>query len=116
MTLIYSFLFCGLLCLIAQVIMDNTKLTPGHITSIYVVLGTILGCFNIYDNIVDFVGAGANIPIMSFGNLLINSAYQGYLSDGVIGLFGNMLTDVGVGVVSAVVFAFLLSIPFKVKD
>ncbi|MDD4705639.1 MAG: SpoVA/SpoVAEb family sporulation membrane protein [Bacilli bacterium] len=116
MTLIYSFLFCGLLCLIAQVIMDNTKLTPGHITSIYVVLGTILGCFNIYDNIVDFVGAGANIPIISFGNLLINSAYQGYLSDGIIGLFGNMLTDVGVGVVSAVVFAFLLSIPFKVKD
>lgn len=116
MTLIYSFLFCGLLCLIAQIIMDNTKLTPGHITSIYVALGTILGCFNIYDNISNYVGAGANIPIMSFGNLLINSAYQGYLSNGILGLFGNMLTDVGVGVVSAVVFAFLLSIPSKVKD
>lgn len=116
MTLIYSFLFCGILCLIAQVIMDNTKLSPGHITSIYVVLGTILGVFNIYDNISDFVGAGASVPIMSFGNLLINSAYQGYLSDGVLGLFGNMLTDVGVGVVSAVVFAFMWSITSKVKD
>lgn len=116
MTLVYSFLFCGLLCLIAQVIMDNSKLTPGHITSIYVILGTILGCFNIYDAIADFVGAGANIPIMSFGNTLINSAYQGYLSDGVLGLFGNMLTGVGIGVVSAVVFSFILSIPTKVKD
>ncbi len=116
MTLIYSFLFCGLLCLIAQVIMDNTKLTPGHITSIYVVLGTILGCFNIYDNISNYVGAGANIPIMSFGNLLINSAYQGYLTNGIIGLFGNMLTDVEIGVVSAVVFAFMFSMISKVKD
>lgn len=116
MTLVYSFLFCGLLCFIAQVIMDNSKLTPGHITSIYVVLGTILGCFNIYDKISDLVGAGANIPIMSFGNTLINSAYQGYLSNGVLGLFGEMLTGVGIGVVSAVVFAFILSIPNKVKD
>ncbi len=116
MTLIYSFIFCGMLCLVAQIIIDNSKLTPGHLTTIYVILGTILGCFNIYNQIADFVGAGASVAIMSFGNLLINSAYQGYLTNGIIGLFGNMLTDVEIGVVSAVIFAFMLSMISKVKD
>ena len=116
MTLVFSFLFCGLVCLIAQIILDNTELSPGHVTSGMVILGSILGCFNIYDRIVSFVGTGANVPIISFGNTLINSAYQGYLSQGILGLFGNMLSGVGVGVVSAVVFAFFLSLFAKVRD
>ncbi len=116
MTLVYSFLFCGTLCLIAQVIMDNTKLTPGHLTTMFVVVGTILGCFNLYDKISEVVGAGAFIPIMSFGNTLITTAYEGYLKEGVLGLFGNMLSGVGVGVVSAVVFAFFFSMLSKIRD
>ena len=116
MTLVYSFLFCGLVCLIGQLILDNTKYSPGHVTSGMVILGTILGCFNIYDKITAFVGTGASVPIISFGNILVNSAYQGYLMQGIIGIFGNMLTGVGVGIVSAVVFAFFLSLFSKVRD
>lgn len=116
MTIVYSFLFCGFVCMIAQIIMDNSNLTPGHITSIYVVLGTILGAFNIYEKIANVIGAGASVPIMSFGNLLVNSSYEGYLYRGFLGLFGNMLTGVGIGFVSAVVFSFLVSLPSKVKD
>ena len=116
MTLVYSFIFCGLVCLVAQLILDNTKYSPGHVTSAFVILGSILGCFNLYDKVIHFVGAGASIPIISFGNTLLNSAYQGYLHQGFIGIFGNMLAGVGVGVVSAIVFAFFLSLFFKVRD
>ena len=116
MMLVYSFLFCGLICLIGQIILDNTTLTPGHITSLLVVLGSILGFFNIYEKIAEIVGAGASVPIISFGNILINSAYEGYLKDGILGLFGNMYMGVGVGITSAVVFAFVVTIFSKVKN
>ena len=116
MTLVYSFLFCGLVCLIAQLILDNTKYSPGHLTSAFVILGSVLGTFNLYDKVIGFVGAGASIPIISFGNTLLNSAYQGYLTQGFLGIFANMLAGVGVGIVSAVVFAYFLSLIFKVRD
>ena len=116
MTLIYSFIFCGFICLIGQIILDNTKLTPGHITTIFVVIGAFLGLFNIYDKIVSLVGAGANIPIVSFGNLLLNGTYYGYVEKEILGLFTGMLGAVSAGVVSAVVFAFVVSMFSKPKD
>ena len=116
MTLVYSFLFCGLICLIGQIVLDNTKLTPGHVTSGLVVIGAILGAFNIYDRIIDLVGAGANIPIMSFGNVLVGAAYEGYNTTGFLGLFGNMLSAVSVGIVGAIIGAFIMIIFAKVKD
>ena len=64
-----SFLFCGTICLIGQIIFDNTKLTPGHVTTIFVVVGTFLDLFNIYDKIVLWAGGGALVPITSFGHL-----------------------------------------------
>ena len=116
MTLVYSFLFCGLLCLIGQIILSKTKLTPGHITSLFVVIGAFLAIFGIYDKIADCVGAGANLPIMSFGNTLTNYVYEGYLKSGVLGLFNNMLAGVSTGVVAAVVFSFIIMIFTKPKD
>lgn len=116
MTLVYSFLFCGLVCLIGQMILDNTKLTPGHVTSMFVVIGCILAGFNLYDRIGNVVGAGASIPIVSFGNVLVNGAYTGYQQLGIIGLFANILSGVGVGISSAVIFGFFFSCLGKVKD
>jgi len=116
MTLVYSFLFCGFVCLIGQIILDNTLLTPGHVTSMFVVLGSILSAFNLYDVWAVMIGAGANIPIISFGNALVNGAYTGYQQIGVIGMFGNLLSGVGVGISSAVIFGFILSSFSKVKD
>ena len=116
MLLVRSFIFCGLLCAIAQIILDNTKLTPGHITSLFVVIGAFLGMLGIYDKIIDFVGAGANIPITSFGNTLFNGAYEGFKIGGFMGILENMLGNVSLGIVSAIVFSFLFTIPNKVKD
>ena len=71
MEFIYSFLFAGIVCLIGQIILDNTKLLPGHITSLFVVIGAALDTFSIYDLFVDKFGAGAIVCITSFGHLLI---------------------------------------------
>ena len=70
MIYVYSFIFCGLICLIGQIILDNTKLTPGHITSIFVCIGALLGFFGIYEKFKLWAGVGASVPITSFGNLL----------------------------------------------
>lgn len=116
MTIIYSFLFCGFICLIGQIILDNTKFTPGHVTSSLVVLGAFLGMLGCYDKIIDFVGVGASIPITSFGNTLFNSAYSGYLSGGFIGIFNELLCNVSLGICSAIIFSFVFTLLTKVKD
>lgn len=115
MTIIYSFVFCGLICLLGQIVLDNTSFTPGHVTSLFVVIGAFLGIFGIYDTISSLVGAGASLPIMSFGNTLTNATYQGFLAKGFLGLF-DMLSKVSVGVVSATIFSFIFMLIFKPKD
>jgi len=116
LSILYSFIFCGFVCVIGQIILDNTKLTPGHVTSLLVVVGAFLSMFGIYDKIIDIVGMGASLPITSFGNTLFNSAYVGFLVDGFIGIFSNILCDVSLGISVAIIFSFLFSIPSKVRD
>ena len=70
MIFLTSFLVSGLFCLVAQVILDNTKLTPGHITSMFTVLGAILSFLGIYPKLIEFAGAGATVQISNFGHLL----------------------------------------------
>ena len=74
MNYIMAFLFSGLVCFLAQMIYDNSKLTPGHITSLFVVLGSFLDLFHIYDKLVEIFHAGALIPITSFGHSLMHGA------------------------------------------
>lgn len=116
MTIFYSFLFCGFVCLLGQIILDNTKCTPGHVTSLFVVLGALFGMFGVYDKIIDCVGVGANIPITSFGNTLFNGAYIGFKSGGIIGLFEGILCNVSLGITSAIIFSFLFNTITKIKD
>ena len=111
-----AFLFCGLVCLIGQIILDNTKLTPGHITSLFVVIGAFLGMIGVYDKLTKCIGAGANILITSFGNTLFNSAYIGFKSGGFLGLLDNMLGNVSLGITTAIVFSFLFTLITKAKD
>ena len=116
MTYLYSFLFCGLVCLIGQIILDNTKLTPGHITSLFVVVGSFLDLFNIYDKIVQVVGGGALVPITSFGHLLIHGAMAKASSVGFIGIAMGMFDFTASGITSAIFIAFMLSLFFKPRD
>ena len=75
-----SFLFCGFVCLIGQWIYDHTKLTPGHITSLFVCIGSCLDLFNLYDRFVEWAGAGALLPITSFGHSLIHLPQETHFS------------------------------------
>lgn len=113
MTYIYAFLFCGFVCLVSQIILDNTKLTPGHVTSIFVVIGAFLDVFGIYDYIVLYAGAGALVPITSFGHLLIHGAMEMAGDMGFLGLAMGVFNLTAAGISVAIVCAFLLSLIFK---
>lgn len=116
MTYIYSFLFCGLVCVIGEIILDKTKLTPGHITTLFVVVGVFLDTFDIYDNIILHVGGGALVPITSFGHSLVHGALLSTNTLGVMGLFVGMFDLTSPGIVAAIIFSFLLSLLFSPKD
>ena len=115
MIYIYAFLFCGTICMLSQIIIDNTKLTPGHVTSLFVVLGAFLDIFGIYDKIVLYAGAGALVPITSFGHLLIHGAMTAADDQGVLGLALGVFDLTAAGISIAIVSAFLLALIFKPK-
>ena len=116
MTYLYSFLFTGALCLIAQIILDNTKLSAGHITSIFVIIGAFLDIFNIYDKIILKVGGGAMVPITSFGHLLVHGAMIGAVESGPMGIAMGIFNLTAAGITSAVVFSFMFALIFKPRD
>ncbi len=111
-----AFLFCGIVCVLGQLILDNTKLTPGHVTTIFVVVGAFLDTFNIYDKIILWAGGGALVPITSFGHLLIHGAMASASEYGIIGLFMGIFDLTASGISSAIIFSFVLSLFFKPKD
>ena len=115
MIYVYAFLFCGLVCLISQLILDNTKLTPAHITSLFVVVGAFLDIFGIYDRIVLYAGAGAIIPITSFGHLLIHGAMDVASEQGPLGLAFGIFNLTSAGISIAIVMSFVLTLFFKPK-
>lgn len=114
-TYLYAFLFCGTICMVSQIILDNTKLTPGHVTSLFVVVGAFLDIAGIYDKLVLYCGAGALIPITSFGHLLIHGAMDLATENGVIGLALGIFDLTSAGISVAVVLAFFLALIFKPK-
>ena len=116
MRLLYSFLFCGFVCLIGQIILDNTKLTAGHITSLFVVIGAFLDVFGIYDRIIMIVGGGSMVPITSFGHSLIHGALAKANDFGLMGLLMGMFDLTATGITAAIIFTFIFSIFFKARD
>ena len=111
-----AFLFAGFICALGQIILDNTKLTPGHITVIFVVVGAFLDVFDIYDKLVLWAGGGALVPITSFGHMLTHGAIQGYQNDGIMGLFIGTFDLTSAGICAAIISAFYLSLIFKPRD
>ena len=110
-----SFIYCGLVCMISQIILDNTKLTPGHVTSLFVVIGGFLDIFGIYDKIVLYCGAGALVPITSFGHLLVHGAMDMAGDIGIIGLAMGAFNLTAAGISVAIFLAFFLSLISKPK-
>lgn len=116
MTYIWAFIIAGLFCAVGQIILDNTKLTPGHVTSLFTVIGSILAFFGIYEKLIKLAGGGASTIISNFGYLLYTGALEAYHEMGFIGLFMGLLSKGGCAIVGAVVFATLFSLFFKAKD
>ncbi len=115
MIFIYAFLVGGLLCAIGQFLMDKFKLMPVHITSLFVFMGALLEVGKIYDKLIKFAGAGASIPISSFGHALINSALEEANRVGYIGLATGMFDTTANGITAAIVFSFFIALIFKPK-
>ncbi len=111
-----AFIFSGLICMLGQIILDNTKLTPGHITGIFVVVGTFLDVFDIYDKFVVWAGGGALVPITSFGHSLCHGAMTASSNQGIMGLFMGMFDLASSGIVAAILFSFVFSLFFKARD
>lgn len=110
---ITAFVTGGVLCLIAQLLIDYTKLTPARILVSYVTAGVVLTGFGIYDKIVDFGGAGATIPLTGFGYCLANGVKEAIEKDGAIGILSGGLTSTAAGIAAAVVFGYLFALIFR---
>lgn len=101
--------------MVGQLFFDLTTLTPGHILSGFTVAGGILGGFGVYDKLVDFAGAGALLPISSFGNSLVKGAMSEAARSGVIGVLTGMFELTSTGITAAIVFGFFMALVFRPK-
>ncbi|WP_062104417.1 stage V sporulation protein AE [Bacillus niameyensis] len=111
----WSFVIGGLICVIGQLMMDGLKLTPGHTLSILVVIGAILAGVGLYEPLIDFAGAGATIPITSFGNSLVHGAMSEAEKHGLVGVMTGMFEVTSSGISAAIIFGFIGSLVFKPK-
>jgi stage V sporulation protein AE len=110
-----AFVVGGLICVIGQVMMDVFKLTPAHTLSILVVAGAVLDGFGLYEPLIDFAGAGATIPITSFGNALVHGALQEAEQHGMIGVLTGMFEVTSAGISAAIIFGFIGALLFRPK-
>lgn len=115
MQLLRCFVVGGLICVIGQILIDKTKLTPARILVLFVTTGTILGGLGIYKYLVDFAGAGATVPLTGFGYNLAKGAIEGVKESGIVGAFtGGVKASAG-GIAAAVFFGYLASLISKPK-
>lgn len=113
--IINTFWVGGLICVIAQILIDKTKLTPAKIMVTYVVVGVILGGLGIYDSIVKFAGAGATVPIIGFGYNLSQGVIEAVEKDGLIGVITGGISASAGGITTAILFGYLMALFFKPK-
>lgn len=113
---IKAFLVGGFICLIGQVLIDYTKLTPARILVSYVVSGVFLTGIGIYEPIVKFAGAGATVPLTGFGYTLANGVKEAINQYGLIGVLSGGLTATAAGITAAIFFGFIMSLIFKSGD
>ena len=115
MVLLRCFITAGIICVIGQILIDKTKLTPARILVIYVTTGAILGGLGIYQYLVDFAGAGATVPLTGFGYNLAKGAIEGVQQSGLVGAFtGGVKASAG-GIAAAVFFGYIASLISKPK-
>ena len=110
-----AFLVGGAICVIGQLLIDVGKLTPAHALSTLVVIGAILDGFGIYEKLIEFAGAGATVPITSFGNALVHGALAESNKSGLIGILTGIFEVTSAGISAAIIFGFLTALVFRPK-
>ncbi|ADU30078.1 stage V sporulation protein AE [Evansella cellulosilytica] len=115
MIFVYAFIVGGIICVIGQVLMDIFKLTPAHTMSTLVVAGAILDGVGLYEPLINLAGAGATVPITSFGNSLVHGAMAEAEQHGIIGIITGIFEVTSAGISAAIIFSFLAALVFKPK-
>lgn len=115
MTFLWAFLVGGAICLIGQILLDVAKLTPAHTMAALVVAGAILDGLGLYEPLISFAGAGATVPITSFGNALVHGAMAEAEQHGLIGVVTGIFEVTSAGISAAIVFGFFASLLFRAK-
>ncbi|SFA75322.1 stage V sporulation protein AE [Clostridium frigidicarnis] len=110
MSYVNAFLFGGTMCVIAQILMDRTKLTPARILVAFVTLGTILGGLGLYDKLIVIGKAGATVPLPGFGNALAKSAIKEVDKIGIVGAFTGGIKGTAAGITAAIFFGYIMAI------
>ena len=108
-----AFIVGGLLCAIAQILIDKTKLTPARILVGYVIAGVVLSATGVYGKIVDFAGAGATVPLTGFGHSLVEGVKKAVDEKGIFGIFSGGLTGTSSGIAAVMVFSLVAAFVFK---
>ena len=111
-----AFVIGGLICVVGQILIDKTKLTPARILVAFVVAGVILNAIGLYQPLVEFAGAGASVPLTGFGNLLANGVRKAVDEHGLFGALTGGFTASAAGIGAAIFFGFLMALIFKTKD
>jgi len=115
MLILRCFVVGGLICVVGQILIDKTKLTPARILVAYVTAGAILGGLGIYQYLVDFAGAGATVPLTGFGNALAKGAITAVQEKGILGAFTGGITAAAGGIAAAIFFGYIAALVSKPK-
>lgn len=116
MEFLKAFIVGGLICVVGQILMDTTNLTPARILVLFVTLGAVIGAFGWYEKLVEFAGAGATVPIPGFGNSLSKSAIKEVQKVGLLGAFTGGIKGTAGGITAAIFFGYLMAIIFNPKN
>jgi stage V sporulation protein AE len=115
MQYLWAFVIGGAICVVGQVLVDKTKLTPARILVLFVVLGVFLGGLGIYPRLIEFAGAGASVPLPGFGNLLAKGVREEIKRSGAIGILTGGLKAASAGIMAAVALSFIAALIFEPK-
>ena len=115
MDYIKAFIVGGIICALVQILMEKTKLLPGRIMVLLVCTGAVLGAIGVYEPFSEWAGAGANVPLLGFGNVLWTGIKEAVDQDGLLGIFKGGFTASAVGISAALVFSYLASLIFDSK-
>lgn len=115
MEYINAFWVGGLICALAQILMEKTKMLPGRIMVLLVCSGAVLGAIGLYQPLMDYAQAGASVPLLGFGNTLWKGVKEAVDENGLLGIFMGGLKASAVGICAALVFGYLASLVFEPK-